>query len=61
MLDFGMYMVIDVLSSCDIKIGDKKDRTQMNLMNDPDPFIKKYWKPKTSLEDGITKIYNMYE
>ena len=53
--------IIDVLSSCNVKIGEKKDKTQMNAMNEPDPYIKKYWKPKTNLEDGITKIYNMYE
>jgi hypothetical protein len=29
-------------------------------MNEPDVHIKKYWKPKTSLQDGIMKLYNMY-
>jgi hypothetical protein len=29
-------------------------------MNEPDPFILKYWKPKTSLKEGIMKLYNMY-
>jgi nucleoside-diphosphate-sugar epimerase len=52
--------IIDVLSSCDIEIGDRKDKTQMNLMNDPDNNIKKYWQPKTSLEEGIMKLYNLY-
>ena len=52
--------IIDVLSSCDIKIGTKQDTTQYNAMNKPDPYIKKYWKPKTSLQEGIMKLYNMY-
>ena len=29
-------------------------------MNEPDPYIKKYWKPKTSLEQGVMKLYNKY-
>jgi hypothetical protein len=29
-------------------------------MNEPDPYIKKYWQPKTSLEEGIMKLYNLY-
>ena len=52
--------ILDVLSSCDIHPGDKKDETQRNAMNEPNDNIKKYWKPKTSLEEGIMKLYNMY-
>ena len=53
--------IIDVLSSCDIQAGVKQDTTQFNAMNEPDEYIKKYWTPKTSLEEGIMKLYNMYE
>ena len=52
--------ILDVLSSCDIHPGDKKDETQRNAMNEPNDNIKKYWEPKTSLEEGIMKLYNMY-
>jgi len=52
--------ILDVLSSCDIHPGDKKDKTQRNAMNEPNDNIKKYWEPKTSLEEGIMKLYNMY-
>ena len=52
--------VLDVLSSCEIIPGDKKDDTQRNSMNEPNNNIKKYWEPKTSLKEGIMKLYNMY-
>ena len=52
--------ILDVLSSCEIIPGDKKDKTQRNAMNKPNDYIKKYWQPKTSLEQGIMKLYNLY-
>ena len=30
-------------------------------MNEPNNNIKKYWEPKTSLEEGIMKLYNLYD
>lgn len=41
-----------------LKWSSMTDKTQMNAMNPPDPYILNFWKPKTSLEDGIRKIYN---
>jgi len=52
--------ILDVLSSCKVFPGDKKDQTQLNAMNEPNDNIKKYWQPKTSLEEGIMKLYNLY-
>jgi|TARA_B100000900_G_scaffold415586_1_gene446078 nucleoside-diphosphate-sugar epimerase len=52
--------ILDVLSSCKVFPGDKKDQTQLNAMNKPNDNIKKYWQPKTSLEEGIMKLYNLY-
>ena len=52
--------ILDVLSSCETIPSDRKDETQRNAMNEPDPYIEKYWQPKTSLQDGIMKLYNMY-
>ena len=52
--------IIDVLASCKIEIGNKRDETQRNAMNEPNNNIKKYWEPKTSLEEGIMKLYNLY-
>ena len=50
---------LDIVSSCEVIPSDRKDETQKNAMNEPDPFILKYWKPKTSLKDGIMKLYNL--
>jgi len=52
--------ILDVLSSCSVIPSDKKDTTQYNAMNEPNNHIQKYWQPKTSLEEGIMKLYNMY-
>ena len=56
---YEIAQILDVLSSCEITPGDKKDKTQRNAMNEPNNNIKKYWKPKTSLEEGIMKLYNL--
>ncbi len=58
---FEIAQILDVLSSCSIHPGDKKDDTQRNAMNEPNNNIKKYWEPKTSLEEGIMKLYNLYD
>lgn len=42
---------------CEIIYGKAIDNTQKNAMNDPDPYILNYWQPRTSLYEGITKIY----
>ena len=34
-----------------------KDDVQKDARNEANPHIKKWWKPKTSIEDGIEKIY----
>tara|TARA_R110000803_G_scaffold141963_1_gene208358 strand:+ start:85 stop:927 length:843 start_codon:yes stop_codon:yes gene_type:complete len=52
--------ILDILSSCKVIPSDRKDKTQRNAMNEPDTHIKKYWKPKTSLQEGIMKLYNLY-
>lgn len=44
-------------TGCHVQYGLNKDNTQRNAMNDPDPYILNFWKPETSLEDGIMKIY----
>ena len=34
----------------------RTDEVQQNAKNEPDPFILKYWQPKTSLKEGVKKI-----
>ena len=35
-----------------------KDEVQKDARNVPDPCIKKWWQPKTSVPDGIAKVFN---
>ena len=51
--------IIAKISGCQVQYGMNKDKTQMNAMNDPDRYILNFWSPKTSLEDGIKKIYDL--
>jgi nucleoside-diphosphate-sugar epimerase len=50
---------LDIVSSCNVIPSNRKDETQKNAMNEPDPFILKYWQPKTLLKEGIMKLYNL--
>ena len=34
-----------------------KDEVQKDARNIPDPFIREYWNPKTSIKEGIENIY----
>jgi len=34
-----------------------KDEVQKDARNIPDPYIKKWWQPKTSINDGIAKVF----
>ena len=52
---------IKELIPCDIFPNKEKDEVQKNLKNDPNKNILKFWKPKTSLKDGITKVVEHYK
>ena len=64
--NFNWVKIIDVakiiqnLSNCEIITAGRKDETQKNAMNNPDAFILNIWQPKTTLEQGITKLYSLY-
>jgi len=34
-----------------------KDEVQKDARNVPDPYIKKFWRSKTSVKEGITKVF----
>jgi len=36
-----------------------KDEVQKDARNIPDPYIRKWWQPKTSVEDGIAKVFEV--
>ena len=44
-----------------IEPSQNKDLVQLDKRNKPDMFLKKYWKPKFSLEDGIEEIIKYYQ
>ena len=41
--------------------GKAKDTVQLNRNNINNNFLKKYWKPKTSMKNGINNIIKYYE
>ena len=43
-----------------IKPSSNTDSVQRSEQREPDEYILNYWKPKTSLRDGIGKIYSHY-
>ena len=36
-----------------------KDEVQKDARNIPAPYIKKWWQPKTSVEDGVAKVFEV--
>tara|TARA_B100000212_G_C27322259_1_gene510684 strand:+ start:354 stop:1208 length:855 start_codon:yes stop_codon:yes gene_type:complete len=40
-----------------IKTAELKDEVQKDARNEPDLYITKWWKPKTSLQNGIAKVF----
>lgn len=51
-----------IKSGTNISIQSSKamDTVQLDKKNIPNTYLKKYWKPKYSLENGISKILNYY-
>ena len=40
-----------------IQPAESKDEVQKDARNIPDPFIKKFWRSKTSVKKGLTKVF----
>jgi len=40
-----------------IKPAKSKDEVQKDARNEPDLYIRKWWQPKTSVKDGISKVF----
>jgi nucleoside-diphosphate-sugar epimerase len=71
-LSYGQYTkiikVADIIKNLfkkkgiNIKVirGKKNDQLQKNKRNVPNTHLKKYWKPKFSLEQGIQEVFNFY-
>jgi len=58
-IDIGNY----IAKKFDAKIipSINTDSVQLNKRNETDPFIKKYWEPKTKIWDGIDKVIKSME
>jgi nucleoside-diphosphate-sugar epimerase len=41
-----------------LKMSDEKDKVQMDKKNKSNTYITKWWMPKTSIQDGISKIFD---
>jgi nucleoside-diphosphate-sugar epimerase len=41
-----------------VKPSEEKDSVQMDKRNQADTFITKWWMPKTTIEQGIAKVFN---
>lgn len=46
------------ISGAKVTPGTKKDETQIDAMNPPDPYILEHWKPKTPIQAGIKQIFD---
>ena len=42
-----------------ISPSSSKDEVQKDARNIPDPYIKKWWRPRTSVEEGIAKVFEV--
>lgn len=51
----------NLIGNYDVKIkpSTEQDNVQMDKRNRPDTFITKWWIPKTSIENGIAKIFEV--
>ena len=58
------YIIKKILKNKKINIkiipSKSNDTVQLDKRNKPDMFLKKYWKPKFSLDNGIKEILNYY-
>jgi len=43
----------------DVSPSPSKDEVQKDARNIPDPYINQWWRPKTSVEDGIKKVFEV--
>ena len=49
-------LVSSIFDNCPIVVGTGEDKVQRNLRYEPDPYVLKFWRPKTSLADGVRQV-----
>ena len=47
----------DIGKEVEVIPSEKKDEVQKDARNEPDSFIRKIWQPKTSVKDGLKKVF----
>jgi len=49
----------NLIGKYDVKVqpSDQKDSVQMDKRNRPDTYLMKWWTPKTTIDQGITKVF----
>jgi nucleoside-diphosphate-sugar epimerase len=52
-------IISKIFNKCSVIPNIEKDSIQKNIKNEPDKYILKFWKPKTSLEEGINRVIEM--
>jgi nucleoside-diphosphate-sugar epimerase len=52
--------IINEIKSCQIIPNSAKDTVQLDKRNEPDPYILNFWKPKTSLKQGIKYLFDKF-
>lgn len=50
----------NLIGKYDVKVqpSDQKDSVQMDKRNKPDTYLTKWWIPKTTIDQGIAKVFN---
>ena len=63
----GMELIMEVakeiasnFNNVSIEPATKKDEVQLDKRNEPDNYILKYWRPETSLKEGIKEMVKYY-
>ena len=51
----GQFNLIDM--EVKVQPSDQKDSVQMDKKNKPDTYLTKWWMPKTTIEQGIAKVF----
>lgn len=53
-------IIKEINPSCEIISGKSTDNVQLDSRNEPDDYILNFWSPKTTINEGIKIIYNLY-
>lgn len=57
-----IYQVAEIIArklNAEIVSGTASDLVHLGIRTEPDPFVLNFWKPKTSLKEGIEKIIDL--